>query len=241
MNMEIDKHIIDQVIHEHSEVVNSSKQTVEHAIKAGELLSRVKDMCEHGEFLAIIGSKFDFGKSTAYTYMKCYEYSAKVQQLGNLQEAYKLIESEEAKEKQAKSVEQVAKFNYRKQYNEKPQTWERSDDYAWDKHIKAEQATDERINRAKQDMNNQSQAKSANNIEYEQATEYLKSYVESEKSKQSKFNDMNIVNQNSNILDVVGHYLAGLKTDSQRIEECHNIIKYCKNMSVDIQNNSRYI
>lgn len=51
----------------------------------------------------------------------------------------------------------------------------------------------------------------------------------------TKLSELNIVNQNGSIIDIIEHYLSSLDTDSQKIEECHNIIKYCKNVSVKLQ------
>lgn len=234
--MQIDKHIIDKVNHEHSEVIHSSKQAIQHAIEAGKLLTEIKSMVEHGEFLTIVNSdRFDFGQATAYNYMKVSTYAAKLQSIGNLQEAYKLIETEEAKKKRAKEESQNAKFAYRKQYGEKPDTWERADDYAWEKYKQSEAERDDRIAQAKQDMETSERLAKDSDNDYQQATDYLKDYIQTENLKQAKLSELNIVNQNGSIIDIIEHYLSSLDTDSQKIEECHNIIKYCKNVSVKLQ------
>lgn len=235
MNMQIDKHIIDKVNHEHSEVIHSSKQAIQHAIEAGKLLTKIKGMVEHGQFVSAINSYFEFSQPTAYRYIQCYVYSAKLSQMINLQEAYKLIETEEAKKKRAKEESQHAKFAYRKQYGEKPDTWERADDYAWEKYKQAEADRDARIAKAKQDMETSERTAKDNDNNYQQATDYLKDYIQTENLKQAQLSELNIVNQNGSIIDVIEHYLSGLDTDSQKIEECHNIIKYCKNVSVKLQ------
>lgn len=235
MNMQIDKHIIDKVNHEHSEVIHSSKQAIQHAIKAGKLLTEIKDMVEQGHFMSAINNSFEFGITTAWKYMRCYNYSSKIHSSENLQEAYKLIETEEAKKKRAKEESQHAKFAYRKQYGEKPDTWERADDYAWEKYKQAEADRDARIAKAKQDMETSERTAKDNDNNYQQATDYLKDYIQTENLKQAQLSELNIVNQNGSIIDVIEHYLSGLDTDSQKIEECHNIIKYCKNVSVKLQ------
>lgn len=232
--MQIDKHIIDKVNHEHSEVIHSSKQAIQHAIEAGKLLTEIKDKVEHGQFEAVANS-FKFSRITAFNYMKCYQYSANIKSLEYLQEAYKLIETEEAKKKRAKEESQNAKFAYRKQYGEKPDTWERADDYAWEKYKQSEAERDARIAQAKQDMETSERTAKDSDNDYQQATDYLKDYIQTENLKQAKLSELNIVNQNGSIIDIIEHYLSGLDTDSQKIEECHNIIKYCKNVSVKLQ------
>ncbi len=233
--MQVDKHIINQINEEHTAIVESYKHTIEHAIKAGELLTRVKNMCKHGEFLLIVNSKFAFSERTAYRYIKAYEHSDKIATLADLQEAYKLIESEEAKKKAAKEEDQRSKFAYRRKYNEKPDSWTRDDDYAWRKDQEAKVAQAERIAEFKQEMDNAQEAKKIEDAEIEHGWETLQNHLKSEEQKMEKLKELNITNQNGGILDLLGNYLAGLSTDNQRIEECHNIIKYCKSVSAKLQ------
>lgn len=233
--MEIDKHIIDQINEEHSQIIASYKHTVEHAIKAGELLTRVKNMCHHGEFLLIVNSKFPFSERTARNYMKVFEHSNKTASVADLQEAYKLIESEEAKKKLAKEEDQRSKFAYRRKYNEKPDSWTRDDDYAWRKDQEAKIAQDERIAEFNKEMDEAAQQKRIDDESIEAGFDQLKDYFDNEQAKAAKLKGLNITNQNGGILDLLGNYLAGLDTDSQRMEECHNIIKYCKNISAKLQ------
>ena len=235
MQTQVDRHIIDQINEEHTAIIESYKHTVEHAIKAGELLTRVKDMCKHGEFLLIVNSKFSFSERTARNYMKVFEHSSKTATLADLQSAYKLIESEEAKKKLAEEEGQRSKFAYRRKYNEKPDNWTRDDDYAWRKDQEAKVAQTERITEFKQEMHEAQQAKETEDAEIEQGWEKLREHFDNEQAKVEKLKSLNITNQNGGILDLLGNYLAGLSTDSQRIEECHNIIKYCKSVSAKLQ------
>jgi hypothetical protein len=239
--MQVDKHIIDQINDLHKGVIDSSKSAIEYAIKAGAELSRIKEMCQHGEFLLIINNSFKFSDRTAQNYMKCYEYSAKTQTLADLQQAYKLIESEEAKKKQALAVEQNKKFEYRRKYNEKPDNWQRADDYAWAKVEQARKQTDERINTIFEQKKAETTVTQNLKDELNDTSNLfgdLKNYLHQEIAKQEQLAELNIVNQNGGILDVIANYLAGLTTDEQRMEECHNIIKYCKNVSAKLQSKS---
>ena len=235
MKMQIDKHNIDKINHEHSQVISSSKQAIGHAIKAGELLTEIKEMLEHGQFISAVENSFEFTRRTAFNYMSCYKYSANVQTLSHLQEAYKYIETEEAKKKRTKEEGQRAKFAYRREYNEKPDTWERADDYAYEKYQKEEADRDKRIAQAKSGMDNEAQSKINTDQEFAQATGYLNDYVKAIGDRKDKLGSLNIINENGDIIEYLADYLANLKTDSQRIEECHNIIKYCKSISVSLQ------
>lgn len=234
--MQVDKHIIDKVNEAHRAVLSSSKEAVKRAIEAGQLLNDIKGMVEHGEFLTVVNSgMFEFSERTAYNYMKVADYSANLQPLADLQTAYRFIESEEAKKKQAEQANQRQRLEYRSQHNEKPATWQRSDDYAWKKLQDERTARDERIAEAKAKMDTQAEASKQSKEEYDQATDFIDNYMKNEIDKAKQLESMRITNQNGNVLDALQLYLDSLPTDSKRIEECHNIIKFCKAKSASYQ------
>ena len=57
----------------------------------------------------------------------------------------------------------------------------------------------------------------------------------SQSKKQEQLEHLGISNQNGNILELIDSYIVSLDNDDQRIEECHNIIKYCKNKAASLQ------
>jgi len=244
--MELDKHIIDKINDAHEGVVQSSKDAIQYAIMAGAELSRIKSLVEHGEFIPILNSgKFKFGERTAQRYMQVADYSAKTTQLSDLQEAYKLIESEESKKKQAEQADQRQRIQYRIEHNEKPNTWQRSDDYAWKKHQEEAQARSQRIKDFQESQpnisataNDTSELDEDLNRAKEKASgsaDFINDYLKNEQSKLADMQNLKITNQNGGILQLVESYLAGLGSDSQRIEECYNIIKYCKDKAIKLQ------
>jgi hypothetical protein len=244
--MELDKHIIDKINDAHEGVVQSSKDAIQYAIMAGAELSRIKSLVEHGEFIPILNSgKFKFGERTAQRYMQVADYSAKTTQLSDLQEAYKLIESEESKKKQAEQADQRQRIQYRIEHNEKPNTWQRSDDYAWKKHQEEAQARSQRIKDFQESQLNIS-ATDKDTSELDEdlnrakekasgSADFINDYLKNEQSKLADMQNLKITNQNGGILQLVESYLAGLGSDSQRIEECYNIIKYCKDKAIKLQ------
>lgn len=244
--MELDKHIIDKINDAHEGVVQSSQDAIQYAITAGQELNRIKDMAEHGEFLNTINSGiFKFKRQTAYNYMKVADYSANFQVVGSLQEAYKLIESEESKKKQAEQADQRQRIQYRIEHNEKPSTWQRSDDYAWKKHQEEAQARSQRIKDFQESQLNIS-ATDKDTSELDEdlnrakekasgSADFINDYLKNEQSKLADMQNLKITNQNGGILQLVESYLAGLGSDSQRIEECYNIIKYCKDKAIKLQ------
>lgn len=244
--MELDKHIIDKINDAHEGVVQSSKDAIQYAIMAGAELSRIKSLVEHGAFIPILNSgKFKFGERTARRYMQVADYSAKTTQLSDLQEAYKLIESEESKKKQAEQADQRQRIQYRIEHNEKPSTWQRSDDYAWKKHQEEAQARSQRIKDFQESQlnisataNDTSELDEDLNRAKEKASgsaDFINDYLKNEQSKLADMQNLKITNQNGGILQLVESYLAGLGSDSQRIEECYNIIKYCKDKAIKLQ------
>lgn len=234
--MQVDKHIVDRINDAHEGVVQSSQDAIQYAITAGQELNRIKDMAEHGEFLDTLNSGiFKFRERTAQRYMRVANYSAKTTALSDLQEAYRLVESEEAKKKQAEQANQRQRLEYRSQHNEKPATWQRSDDYAWQKLQKEREERDERISKAKEQMSAQAEQKAESKRQSEHEFESIRQYISNEQSKIDKMSKLKISNQNGSIIDLLDSYLSGLSTDSQRMEECHNIIKYCKDIANRLQ------
>jgi len=246
--MELDKHIIDKINDGHREIVRGSKDLVRKAIIVGEEIIRAREIAGHGEFGKLIdGGLFDMKKANVYNYIKVAEYSAKVQTIGNLQEAYKLIESEESKKKQAEQADQRQRIQYRVEHNEKPRTWQRSDDYAWKKYQDEQQARDERIkafNDRQRTLNNSNSMNDGLDEELAQAKQkandsedFINDYLQNEQNKLADMQNLKITNQNGSILQLIESYLANLDTDSQRIEECYNLIKYCKDKAIKLQQN----
>ena len=231
----LDQHIIDKINTAHDNVVSHSKDAIQEAIIAGGELTRIKEMCEHGEFIAIINDKFNFNPTTVFKYMRVYRYANSLKGIPDLQSAYRLIESEETKKKQAESVEQRDRLAYRTQHNEKPSTWQRADDYAWQKLQAERKERDERIAKAKADIDNQSKANHQRSEQAKADSERIKQFFNSQSKKQEQLEHLGISNQNGNILELIDSYIVSLDNDDQRIEECHNIIKYCKNKAASLQ------
>jgi hypothetical protein len=65
--------------------------------------------------------------------------------------------------------------------------------------------------------------------------DFINDYLQNEQNKLADMQNLKITNQNGGILQLVESYLAGLGSDSQRIEECYNIIKYCKDKAIKLQ------
>lgn len=231
----LDKHIIDKINDGHREIVRGSKDLVQKAIIVGEEIIRAREIAGHGEFGKLIDSGlFDMKKSNVYNYIKVAEYSAKVHLIGNLQEAYKLVAEEESKKKQAESANQRERIQYRIENNEKPDTWQRSDDYAWKKIQDERIARDERIAIAKEKMASTVNTNAQIEAETKQAFDALGDYFAKEQHKLDDLRSMRVNNQNSNILQIIEDYLYQVEDTDKKIEECYNIIKFCKHKAIEL-------
>lgn len=75
----------------HSEIMGALRQTVEKAIRIGELLTEQKSDCQHGEWLPWLEGNVGFSPKTADNYRHLYEQQDKIVNVTNLTEAYRAI------------------------------------------------------------------------------------------------------------------------------------------------------
>jgi len=81
----------DEIIRLHGEILGHARQSLNNAIRIGEILSQVKGAVKHGEWLPWIKEFAPFSIKTAERYMACFENREKIANLTNLTDAYVLI------------------------------------------------------------------------------------------------------------------------------------------------------
>jgi hypothetical protein len=93
--MDIDKTRIQEIVRLHSEVAGLLRQTLEKAIRIGQLLSEQKQILKHGEFIPWIEANIPFTDRTARNYMQLYRERdrIKTETVSGLKEAYALLTS----------------------------------------------------------------------------------------------------------------------------------------------------
>jgi len=100
--------LAEQINAEHRAFVGSLKNTAEHGIRAGELLTQAKTKCKHGEWLPWLVKNFDGAPRTAQTYMQLYhkrdEIRAKTQNSAHLSIGGALKEIAATEEPEEKEV-----------------------------------------------------------------------------------------------------------------------------------------
>jgi hypothetical protein len=167
----------------------------------------------------------------------CYKHSANVRLTAHLQDALKIAYKEEEKEKKLIELEQTSKINQRLKTGIKPEGWERADDYAWNKRLKEEEERDERINKHKEEMQKESEKKKNEQKDYEELFSRVNNVLEEENKKAEKMQKLRISGGND-IISFIDEYLKTLPDKNRKIETCNNIIKYCRNISVELQKNT---
>jgi Protein of unknown function (DUF3102) len=74
----------------HLENCRSAEQTIERAIRIGQLLAEERAECKHGEWLRWLKAKIQFPQRTAYRYQRIYEARTKLASVANLADAYRI-------------------------------------------------------------------------------------------------------------------------------------------------------
>ncbi len=89
----IEKTRTQEIVRLHSEVVGHLKQSLEKAIRIGQLLSEQKEFLKHGEFTPWLESNIPFTDRTARNYMRLYRERdrIKTETISDLKGAYALL------------------------------------------------------------------------------------------------------------------------------------------------------
>lgn len=223
-----------EIIELHNNIIQSTRRTVQDAIRIGEIISQEKESLEHGQFLPWVET-LPFTRVTANQYSRLYQYRNKCKNALHLQDAYKQIESIEAVEKRKEDERKQALIKQRIQTGEKPDGWDRSLDYEYNKRKEfggyAKRIENERPEpREKIDyQKHQDDIKALGEIadmfieKSQERTDFKEKIRISDNGKDDAFSDA--------IID----YLEGLTDSNRKIEACYNIIKICKKIAIDLQ------
>jgi len=82
---------VDEIVLLHHDILGHARQSLNNAIRIGEILSQVKGALKHGEWLPWIKEFAPFSIKTAERYMACFENKEKIANLTNLTDAYVLV------------------------------------------------------------------------------------------------------------------------------------------------------
>lgn len=229
----------------HEEIQTNLRKTVEQAIRAGEILTTVRNSVEHGKFLPWIEANCSFSDKTAEKYMKLTAHRDKIESSSNLQDAYRVVERLETEEKQTENHQALRRVKEFLKTGARPLGWRRGTD---DKLAEEERARDERIESHKADMadvHERAEQMRADRGEQRQSWAELEPRLDAALDKISEnyerrrtFKDRIRVSQageSDAFIDALMDYLSELENDNRRIEACQNIIKVCRNVAVELQ------
>ena len=229
----------------HKSIEAKLRSTVKDAIRAGEILSEMKDRLPHGDFLPWIQAKCSFSQPTAWRYIKLYQHNDKLSNLNNLQDAYQQIETIERQEKQTEHQRARTRVEQFKSTGVKPDGWRRGTD---DKILQEDREREERIRaeteraRIMQERRRQEEIKKATadealDVEVEWIAEAAAQIVQHHQKRLS-FKDrirLSDSGRDDAFVDALMDYLEDLDDDNRRIEACTNIIKVARNIAAELQ------
>lgn len=229
----------------HSEIEQKLRTTVQDAIRAGEILTQVKDRLDHGEFLPWIERNCGFSRMTATQYMRLFVHQDKCKNALHLQEAYRQVEQLESREKQTEAQKARERVKHYLATGERPEGWRRGTD---DKIAEEERDRSERIESAKAELEEERRKRDERRRERDSTFDAFESFNDElrealERSSQStakrrEFKERIKLSQSGEsdvFIDALMDYLEELEDDNRRIEACQNIIKVCRNIATDLQ------
>ena len=225
-----------------SELNQSLRMTVQKAIHVGELLTAQKEHVGHGNFLPWLEANVDLSERTARNYMKLHEYRNKTATIADLQTAYQQIETLEAQERQSREERDRSMIAEYRRTGTKPEGWDRSLDYRIKKDAEAGAKQQERIERERQEREQRAQEYKEqgektyrlNSNVFAAATDALLKKLDQREEWKEKIR-LSDGGKEDAFMDAIIEYLEGLESDTRRIEACNNIIKICRNISVELQ------
>jgi len=224
----------------HAGIEGKMRSSVQDAIRAGEILSKVKERLPHGDFLPWIKLNCRFGQASAYKYMGLFLYQSKLISNVNLQEAYKQVETLEAQERKTddqKARERVAAFV---KTGQKPEGWRRGTDDALAEKEKARAESMKKWNeemKAKNEERVQQAEKARPSIDFSEINKMVEQHTQALVKRQTFKESIRISHEGKDdpFVDAIMDYLETLADDNRRMEACYNIIKVCKGIANQLQ------
>ena len=224
------------------------KMSVQKAIRIGELLTEQKEFVGHGNFLSWVENNLDISERTAQNYMKLFSYRDKTATIADLNSAYRQIETLEAQEKQSKEERQRSMIAEFRKTGIKPPGWTPKLD-------KAVKDTDAHLAKVKEQRAQEEANREQRAAEYKAKQESDKTYTlhrdmlsDALKTAADSLHQQNNLRtewkekirlsdggKEDAFMDAIIDYMETLSDDNRRIEACNNIIKICRNISVELQ------
>lgn len=216
----------------HLEIEGKLRATVADAIRAGEILAKIKESLPHGDFTPWVKANCRFSDRTARQYIQVFEYRDKTATLADLQTAYSQIETIEAQAKRSEEENARRRVKEYLKTGKKPEGWRRGTD---DKLAEEERAMKARAEKFKaeiaEDAKNRAQA--APRVGPGDVKKIMDELTESIAERQTFKERIRVSHegQDDPFVDAIMDYLETLEDDNRRIEACSNIIKVCRGIA----------
>jgi len=226
-----------KIIELHEGIITSARRSVKDAVKIGEIIFGKKKLLNHGEFLPWVAS-LPFNERTSQRYIKLFYWKDKYDSVSDLQEAYQKIETFEKQEKQTKEEHKRSIIAEYRKTGIKLDGWDDSFKYIIkkdDENIKKlEEEKELRLERAEKYKQKEKEATDLYGDILENATAKLFE----KRDERHKWKEKIRISDNGkddSFNDAILEYLDTLDNDSRRIEACNNIVKICRNISIQLQ------
>ena len=244
MKLRTDRDKTEEIKKELAELTQSLKMTVHKAIYVGQLLTEQRKYLGHGNFVPWIEANFQMGQASAYRFIKLFDHSDKITNLGNLQDAYKQIETLEKQEKMTTDERNRSLIAEYRKTGVKPEGWDRSLDYVIQRDKEAGVKQKERIEKTFQDREDRAKDYQTeyklNDTTYSDALRSASDSLIKKLDQQAEWKEkirLSDGGKDDAFMDAIIEYFETLPDDNRRIEACNNIIKICRNISVELQRN----
>ena len=223
----------------------SLKMSVGKAIRVGELLIEQKEFLGHGNFLPWLKSNFEMTERHAQRYMKIADHSDKTDKMSDLQSAYLLVESIEKQEKMTTEERSRSMISEYRKTGEKPEGWDRKLDYRLKKDNEGLAKQKERIENLDRERETLKEERAEREEPVSFFSDTLKAATDAiieRDQERSDWKDKIRLSDGGKVdsfLDAIVDYLETLSNDNRRIEACNNIIKVCRNISIELQKEAK--
>jgi len=230
----------------HAEIMGTMRKTVDDAVRAGEILFTVKERVGYGSFISWINANCSFSEKTAERYMKLKTYQCKIDSVTNLQDAYKQIETLEAREKQTENDKARRRVLHYLDTGIKLEGWRRGTDDKQAEEIKESREMVARFHEQleKKEREQKEKQQDSDHV-FRQAFEAINNmtlgFTENAKKRNTLKERIRVSADGKDdvFIDALMDYLEELDSDSRRIETCYNIIKVCKGIAIDLQRSDK--
>lgn len=234
-----------EIQREINELNNTLKMSVQKAIRIGQLLTEQKEIIGHGLFLSWLKENIDISERSAQMYMKLFSYKDKTAEIADLQTAYHQIETLEAQQKLTKEERERKLISEYRKTGKKPDGWTRDLDYRIKKDAEAEKRQKERVEKEFKEREKRAEEYKKTTTQTDElltglgdalreAAVTLGAKHQERQTWKEKIR-LSADGKESAFMDAIIDYMETLENDNRRIEACNNIIKICRNISVELQ------